>query len=146
MGASFTHSSRGEWVLTNLGQEQYEDENGFPFPASKVDALAPYTHIADGFYDWTCGACGAEHHDRHFKFSGRVSACKKCDKMNLLVRTNCAELNELIGEKWESGERDQELNRLRGIKALNDAEIAKIRTQVYEEIRQAVNRGLAKAE
>lgn len=128
--------------LTNLAQDQYEDENGHPFPASKVDALAPYIYIADGFHNWTCGSCGVGHGDRHFRFSGRVSACTNCGKMNLLVSTNCEELAELRGKKWESEERDRELNLLRGIKALNDTEIARIRTQVYEEIRQTVDKSL----
>src|SRR5271167_2759870 len=99
--------------MKNLQQEKYEDDNGHEIDASKVDVLAPYVHQADGFYNWTCGSCGAEHSDRWWNISGRVIMCPTCKKQNLLVRTNCKEITELVRRKMEIDDRDRELERLK---------------------------------
>ena len=116
--------------MKHLHQEKYEDENGYEVLAADVDVLAPYTNIADGFYHWVCGACGAEHSDRWWDISGRVIKCPACTKLNLLVRTNCKEITEWARQKWVSEERDLELKRLKGIEKFNADAILKIKQEI----------------
>lgn len=124
--------------MKNLQQEKYEDDNGHEIGASEVQMLASYVHHADGFYDWTCGSCGAEHADRWWDIFGRVIACPDCKKMNLLVRTNCAEITELARRKFESEERDLELKRLQGIEKYNDDQLLKIKREIMGLVEDAI--------
>ena len=101
--------------MKNLFQERYKDDNGHPIDASKVEVLASCTHIADGFYKWSCGKCNAEHDSRAcgWPIAGQVLECKECKTMNLLVRTDCewvtdklrlAPMSDWTKDKpWEEG-------------------------------------------
>ena len=74
--------------------------------AAVIEYLAPYRHLSDGFYRWECGQCKSEHGDRAcgWPISGQVMRCNKCGQMNLLVRTNCAAIDEALGGMWRSAE------------------------------------------
>jgi hypothetical protein len=124
--------------MTNLQQAVYEDDNGHEFPAEKVDALAPYTHQSDGFYNWTCGICSCENSDRWWNISGRVVMCEHCRKMNLLVRTNCTEITELVKQKYASDEREVELKRLKDIEKWNDDKFTRIKSEVLSLVERAI--------
>jgi hypothetical protein len=139
--------------MKNLGQAVYEDDNGREFPAEKVDCLAPYTHIADGFYHWTCGSCGEEHSDRWWSISGRVVKCGDgrsealgehrilpgCGKMNLLVRTNTKDITEALGGKWRQAEIAQENERLKDVVKWNDEQFRKIKADVMNAVEQTLS-------
>lgn len=131
--------------MNNLAQKVYEDDNGREFPAGQVDCLAPYTHHADGFYSWTCGGCGVEHRDRWWNISGRVLKCgdgrnqafgdtqivQGCGKMNLLVRTNCTEINTAVSGMWQQAEVAKENERLKDIVKWNEDQFRKIRADIF---------------
>jgi hypothetical protein len=125
--------------MLNLQQAVYEDGDGHPVEAAKVQALAPYVHIADGFYNWTCGACGTGHSDRWWNISGRVLPCHGCKKLNLLVRTNCTEITEALSGQWQSKERDEENEKLRGIVKFNDEKVQEIRRGILRTVEEAVS-------
>lgn len=145
--------------MKNLQQEKYEDDNGREFPADKIDCLAPYTHIADGFYLWTCGSCGVEHSDRWWDISGRVVKCGDgrtealgesrilpgCGKMNLLVRTNCKEVTEALSGKWKQKEIQEENERLKDIQKFNKEEFSKIRGETLNLVNAALSSAMYKA-
>ena len=97
-----------------LNQESYKDDNGKEIPASKVQCLAPYKHIVDGFYKWECGRCGKEHGSRScgWPIAGQVLECDGCQTMNLLVKTNCEEIDKAFGLFIHMEERNKELTRL----------------------------------
>src|SRR5208283_2666104 len=97
--------------MNNLQQVKYKDENGREIDASSVEVLAPYMHVADGFYNWTCGACGSAHATRScgWTIQGQVLPCDTCKKMNLLVKTNCEEIQQLMQREWDDEERKVEL-------------------------------------
>ena len=146
--------------MKNLLQDKYEDDNGHPFEAEKIDCLAPYTHIADGFYRWTCGFCGEEHSDRWWSISGRVLKCGDgrsealgesrilhgCGKMNLLVRTNTTEVTEALVGKWKSVETEKENERLQDIVKYNDEQFRRIRGEVLNTVEQALSASKFKLE
>lgn len=83
-----------------LGQRTYKDENGNEISADKVEFIAPYQHVADGFYNWECGQCGNTDNSRScgWSISGQVLKCRKCGYYNLLVKTNTDELNQWMGK------------------------------------------------
>ncbi len=98
--------------FTTLAQGDYVNSNGNPVAASTVQALAPYRYIADGFYEWECGACKAKHTSRScgWPIAGQVLICEDrgmdhptagdgCGAHNLLVKTNVKELDECFGMK-----------------------------------------------
>jgi hypothetical protein len=120
--------------MKNLQQDKYEDDNGREFNAADVDVLAPYVHHADGFYSWTCGGCAQEHSDRWWNISGRVVKCANCQKMNLLVRTNCREITELTRRNFEAEYDKKELERLKGIEKHNADELTRIRRKLIEAV------------
>ena len=124
--------------MTNLQQKVYEDDNGHEFPSEKVDTLASYIHQADGFYNWTCGGCGSEYSDRWWNISGRVVRCEHCQKMNLLVRTNCTEITEMAKQKYASEEREAELKRLKDIEKWNDDKFTRIKSEVLSLVERAI--------
>lgn len=141
--------------MTNLGQTEYEDDNGHPISAEKVDCLAPYTFICDGFYRWTCGRCGKRTCDRWYSPSGRVVKCEDgspgfsgedidenmrgCGAMNLLVRTNCKEVAQVMSTKYEADERWKENERLRGIVKYNEDKIHEVAQRLVGAIDTAVH-------
>ena len=146
--------------MKHLGQAVYEDDNGHPVEAEKIDCLAPYTHVADGFYWWTCGGCGVEHSDRWWSISGRVLKCGDgrsealgesrilpgCGKMNLLVRTNCTEITEALTGKWRQAEVAAENERLQGIVKYNIDKIGEVRASISNALSRAVSEAIYKAE
>jgi hypothetical protein len=133
--------------MKNLQQEKYEDDNGHEFPADKVDCLAPYGHVCDGFYHWTCGSCGEEHSDRWWNISGRVIKCGNggCGKMNLLVRTNCKEITEALSDKWRQKEIQEENERLKDIQKFNKQEFEKVRSETMNIVVIALTNAMFKA-
>jgi len=124
--------------MKHLQQAMYEDDNGHPFPAEKVDCLAPYTHIVDGFYNWSCGSCGKEHGDRWWHISGRVLQCGECKKWNLLVRTNCTEISTALSDMWRQPEVMKENERLKDVVKWNDEQMKKIRADVMNTVEIAL--------
>lgn len=122
-------------------QEKYKDDNGHEITAEKVQVLAPYQHIADGFYRWQCGSCDKEHGSRAcgWPISGQVLKCDGCRKMNLLVRTNCEEIDKAFGSYLANEERTKELERLRGIEKYNAEQVAKIWNEVRDTIAANAN-------
>lgn len=132
--------------LANLGQEIYKDGNGHDIVATEIDVLTPYRHISDGFYIWACGACGHAHNDRScgWAISAQVLPCASCHKMNLLVRTNCIQIDEALSGKWRSAEMEQENARLTGIERFNEEQIQQIRREVVAEVTNALERAAHK--
>ena len=126
--------------MKHLQQEKYEDENGLPVEAAKIDCLAPYTYVADGFYNWACGLCGAEHSSRWITVSGRAHKCETCGKLNLLVRTDCNEIKEALEGKWRAPERDKELERLKRIEVLNTDKLAQLRYKILAEVGRMIDK------
>lgn len=124
----------------NLQQKTYEDADGRPVDAEKVKCLAPYTFMADGFYRWTCGNCGEENSDRWWKVSGRVMVCQKCQSLNLLVRTDCDRINEVLMLKFQSEENKAELERLKGIEKYNLNQIDAIRRKLIMAVEDAMRK------
>jgi hypothetical protein len=132
--------------MKNLQQAVYEDDNGRPFEADKVDCLAPYIHIADGFYNWTCGLCGHDHADRWWSISGRVVVCLQCKKNNLLVRTDTKEIVEALSGKWKSAEMEKENERLKGITQYNIDQVREVQRNILNAVSTAVSSAVYKAE
>jgi|SRR5208337_634983 len=130
--------------MKNLQQEIYEDDNGQPIEAAKVDTLGSYVLICDGFYNWTCGACGAEHSDRWIKFSGRVLKCGDCGKMNLLVRTNTDAVTEALQGKWKSEEMEKENARLKDIVKFNSDQLWAIRNELVQTVDRTLTEAIRK--
>ena len=97
--------------FTTLLQETYKNDNGNEISADKVEYLAPYKHVIDGFYEWECGACGKKHSSRScgWPISGQVLQCESCRKMNLLVRTNTDELSAMFGKNIRLEELDRQI-------------------------------------
>jgi len=124
--------------MTNLQQLKYEDEDGREILADNIDCLAPFTHIADGFYNWTCGRCGVENSDRWYKISGRVVKCRCCQKLNLLVRTDCDNVASLQMRQREFEELTLEVKRLKDIEKLNDDQLLKIKQEVLKLVEDAI--------
>lgn len=124
-----------------LLQEAYKDHNGGDIAADRVQVLAPYQHVVDGFYHWQCGSCGHGHGSRAcgWPISGQVLKCDECKKMNLLVRTNCVEIDKAFGSYLGNEERKKELERLQGIEKFNDEQIANIRRELLTKV--AANAG-----
>ena len=80
-----------------LNDEQYWDEQGRAVPRHEVDCLGTYTAMGDGWFKWSCGACGHEsHHNRGCKIGGTVWLCTECQKKNLLVRTDIKFLEQKL--------------------------------------------------
>jgi len=100
-----------------LTQENYKDSSGKDIPASKVQCLAPYKHIVDGFYTWQCAHCGKEQGSRScgWPIAGQVLECGECQTMNLLVKTNCEELDKAFGLFINMERREKELERLANV-------------------------------
>ena len=100
--------------FTLLAQKEYVDDQGHPVLATTVE-IAPYTHIADGFYKWECGSgsCRALHASRScgWPVAGQVLRCEKCGTLNLLVKTNVKELDECFGMKIRLEEDSSALKR-----------------------------------
>lgn len=126
--------------MKHLQQEKYETEAGNPINAEAIDFLASYTYIADGFYNWVCGGCGKEHTDRWITVSGRAHECTGCGKLNLLVRTNCTEINEALQGKWRAPEREKELARLKGVEVLNNDKLAQLRYKILSEVGKMIDK------
>lgn len=124
--------------MKHLQQAVYEDDNGRPVEAAKVDCLATYTHVCDGFYSWACGSCDHEHSDRWYSISGRVMVCQQCKKLNLLVRTNTTEITEALSGKWRQAEIVAENERLQGIVKWNDEQFKKVRAEVSNTVEMAL--------
>ena len=97
--------------FTILGQKEYKDDNGNSISAEKIEFIAPYKHIVDGFYEWECGQCGNKHGCRScgWPIAGQVLRCEKCGFMNLLVKTNTAELDKWFGKNIELEKREQDI-------------------------------------
>lgn len=127
--------------MNNLQQVKYKDENGTEIDASRVEVLGPYLHIADGFYNWTCGACGSGYSSRScgWPIQGQVLICESCKKMNLLVRTDCDALTELARRKFEAEERDRELKRLKEIEKFNDDKLLQIKREILSLVEKAIS-------
>lgn len=119
-----------------LAQPKYKGDNGQDLDSSQVDVLTPYKFIADGFHHWECGICRFDHFARScgWPISGQVLACKSCFKMNLLVRTNCIELDTLMKRNFETEYDKNELERLRGIEEYNAEKIAEIRRKIVQAV------------
>ena len=121
--------------MTNLQQEAYEDDNGHALPASKIEGLGTYSHVGDGFFQWTCGSCGYEGHNRMFSISGVVIKCEGCEKMILLVRTNCTAITEALQAKWVSEEQAAENTRLKDIAKYNVDQIREIQRVILNAVK-----------
>ncbi len=132
--------------MKNLGQAVYEDDNGRPVEAENIDCLAPYTHVIDGFYSWTCGSCGHDHSDRWWSISGRVVTCQQCKKKNLLVRTNTKEITEALSGKWRSVEMEAENERLKDIIKYNTEQVREVQRNILNAVSTAVSTAVYKAE
>ncbi len=91
-----------------LGQIEYKDHQGNPIAASEISFIAPYKHIADGFYNWCCVGCGTEHSNRScgWPIAGQVLRCSGCGSMNLLVKTNTIELDQCFGKHLQLEDRE----------------------------------------
>lgn len=128
-------------AFTTLLQAQYKDENGCDVDAAVVEYLAPYRHRVDGFYQWQCGQCKEEHRIRScgWPISGQVLRCQKCGQMNLLVRTNCAAVDEALSGMWRSAEQADENARLKAILQFNCEQVVAIKRDVLSAVRQAVD-------
>lgn len=144
--------------MKNLRQEMYEDDNGNPLPAEKVDYLIPYEYIADGFLNWECAKCKVQHSTRLVKVNGVAVRCGQenlqfdpphkghydekghivyvggCGAMNLLVRTDCNEIAEALSTKWQETERWKESERIQDIAKFNKREIDRIARQFSAQI------------
>lgn len=126
--------------FTTLGQAQYKSDNGHDIDAATVEYLAPYAHVADGFYSWECGQCKHKHSSRScgWPISGQVLRCDKCGQMSLLVRTNCAALDEALTGLWRSKEMEDENERLKGIERFNAEQVVAMKRDVMRAVQQAV--------
>lgn len=132
--------------MNHLQQAVYEDDNGHPVEAAKIDCLAPYTPVCDGFYTWICGSCGHEHGDRWWNISGRVMVCQQCKKKNLLVRTNTKEITEALSGQWKSAEMEAENERLKGIVKYNVEQVREVQRNILNTLSQAATDAAYKAE
>jgi hypothetical protein len=126
--------------MQNLLQDKYKDDNGHDFAAADVQCLAPYKHIADGFYHWTCGICFHDHASLScgWAISGQVLKCGACSRLNLLVRTNCIEIDEAMSGKFRALDRDRELERLQGIEKFNEGELSRLRGELLRRLEMAI--------
>ena len=126
--------------MKNLQQELYKNDNGHDIEAARIQVLTPYKYHVDGFYQWACGSCEFEHHSRScgWPISGQVLECESCHKMNLLVRTNCVEIDETLQGKWKSEERDKENDRLKGIKKFNEEQMKTYRRKVLDAVQHTI--------
>lgn len=97
--------------FTTLAQVEYKDSNGNHIPADKVQCIAPYKHIIDGFYEWECGQCHEKDNSRScgWPIAGQVLSCPKCGYMNLLVKTNTEELDKYFGRNLSLEELDRQI-------------------------------------
>jgi hypothetical protein len=127
--------------MKNLQQAKYKDDNGREVDASVVQVLAPYTHIADGFYNWSCGSCGNDHASRScgWPIMGQVLGCDSCHKLNLLVPTDCDDIMGMRKLQWNSQERDEECKRLQGIEKYNEDKLLEIKRSILATIQQAIH-------
>lgn len=118
-------------MFKHLLQDSYKSDHGADVQAATVEVLAPYKHVFDGFYRWECGACQHEHASRAcgWPISGQAIKCDGCGKINLLVRTNCEEIDKAFGAYLGNAEREKELARLRDIEKYNDEKLASIRAE-----------------
>jgi len=132
--------------MKNLQQAVYEDDNGHPVEAEKVDCLTTYSAVFDGFYNWSCGSCGHDHSDRWWNISGRVVVCQNCKKKNLLVRTNTTEITEALSGKWRQAEIAEENERLKGIINYNVEKVKEIQRTIQNAVSMATSSAIAKAE
>ena len=134
--------------------ENYDNGGPIRLKPEEIDCLAPYEHTGDGLLAWECGRCGAEHSTRMFKSAGVVLRCGRevpvfpsslsrgereevehklgvryrggCGARNLLVHTNCTEINGMLKERRRQDEAMRENERLRGIMKYNEEVLAKI--------------------
>lgn len=127
-----------------LQQTSYKDGNGHGINSSAVQVLAAYRHICDGFYDWACGSCVFEHHSRTcgWPIAGQVLKCESCGKMNLLVRTNCIEIDALMRRNMEVEYDKKELERLKDIEKYNEAQVNQIKSQLWNVVQSALSQRL----
>ena len=127
-----------------------------------IDCLAPYEYMCVGFLTWECGRCGKEHSTRMFKTAGVVIQCGRgvsiydarlekktgvryedgCGARNLLVRTNCLEINEMLQGKWRQDEAIRENERLRGIVRYNEEVLARITRFLQTDLEKALKDSL----
>jgi len=115
-----------------LSQEFYKTDDGHEISAAEVDCITSYEYIMDGFYKWQCAGCGnifssravtniaglvLKCHDR--RSNERMGDVKEftpgCGKMNLLVKTNCEELDKCFGNSLELEREKKNLDRLKEI-------------------------------
>ena len=132
--------------MKHLQQAVYEDDNGHPVEAEKVDCLTPYTYVCDGFYGWACALCGHEHSDRWWNVSGRVVNCQQCKKRNLLVRTNTKEITEALSGQWKSAEMEAENARLKDIIKYNVDSVKEVQRTILNAVSSATSAAIYKAE
>lgn len=134
-------------MFTELMQSTYKDGNGNEVQAATIDVLGPYKYMSDGFHHWECGACQHKSFDRScgWPIAGQVLKCAACGKHNLLVKTNCVEIDEALTGFWKQPEVVKELEALREIRRLNHADIETVRRQVWSEIGVAMERAITKA-
>jgi hypothetical protein len=120
-----------------LTQPSYKDDNGNPFSADKVDCLAPYKYVIDGFYTWECGHCNNSESNRScgWPIAGQVLKCSACQKMNLLVKTNCVELDHAFSLQNKHEEREKELLRLQNI----ESELNSLKSQIKDGVQSQIN-------
>jgi len=120
--------------MKNLAQKEYEDGNGKPFPADKIDCVTPYSPPIDGFFWTECGKCGESIGGRHFRFFGVVIKCSKCGAQNLLVRTDVIWVHEQILKSRELQVDSEELERLKGIEKYNEDQIKTIKWKLKSDL------------
>lgn len=77
-----------------LNDERYEDEKGNYLEKSEIDCLGTYEYGVDSFFKWSCGSCSHESRSRAYKIGGVIFTCDKCNKKNLLVRTDIKFVNQ----------------------------------------------------
>ena len=121
--------------MKRLQQKEYENYGKGPkrLGPRGIDCLAPYEPTGDGLLTWECGKCGREHPTRMFRVAGvtvlpigGAAFDGGCGAMNLLVRTNCREIEETLQGKWKQDGVIKENERLRGIAKYNEETIGKI--------------------
>lgn len=123
-----------------LLQPDYEDEDGRRIEASKIDAIGTYVHVADGFYNWDCGACNGQNSDRWWKIAGRVVKCKHCHKLNLLVRTDCDYINEAVAKRGFYEQNNAEIERLRSLEKYNKEQLQAIKQSILSKFTQHLDK------
>ncbi len=58
--------------------------------------------------------------------------------MNLILRTNCIEIDEAMSGKFRAPDRDRELERLQGIEQLNHKALCQIRNELLRRIEMSM--------